>query len=513
MKHLSKGLFLIIVFLFLLSNVSPCQVIQKQNVKVLYVGYDPATPIPDHLKENTRVTGGASPERFAREYGTRMPAFKAFLEQYFSSVRTVDARQYDRKMSAAYDVTIFDEVIEPWKDRVYEKKEAQTIYEPAKYLTEDFDHAAIFIGHVAPTMGESVGSKLDWHCLCLDADAHNIEVSHPIFNRPFKVQLTYANKTTPENYFLFPSGKDLKEEMPMWRVQKEGYKEGQGYRVGLVSRRAGFTDSPDAEYIASGVNTKDAGAVAIGRHGNFFLWGFSGSPDYMTDEAKLVFANAVVYMKEFKGQKPVARKYRPTIAIRDEIIDDMLYRITKEAFQHYLAYEEENKKQIALHVSKLQKKKDEGAELSELEGAILKNNSRPAAVTTWPNYFRSVTSRFFKDEYVENPAALEQFLRENREYMHSDGQYFLEIDEDAKSLGISNRDINLLYKAVALLNKGAQAEKAKRILGRYTQEKFATADEWKQWLDSYKAKLFFTDAGGYLWLVNGGVKSLKIAQH
>lgn len=513
MKSLKRSMALITVFWCLMIQVCLSQSIQKQNIKVLYVGFDPTMPIPDSLKDNMRITGAASPERFTREYKTRMPAFKSYLEMYFTTVKTVDVRQYDMQMSAGYDVTIFDEVIKPWKQRVYERKEGRTIYEPARYLSEDFDRAAIFIGHVAPTMGESVGSKLDWHCLCLDADAHNIVSGHPIFNQPFKVRLTFSKKTTPKNYFLFPSGKDLQDKMPMWRVQKEGYKDENGYRVGLVSRRAGFTDSPDAEYIAGGVNTKDAGAVAIGRHGNFFLWGFSGSPDYMTDEAKLVFANAVVYMKSFNGQKPIARKYKPTIAVRDEVIDDILYRISKEAFDHYLKYEEENNKQMALHIATLQKKKDDGGAMSEMELAILKNNTTPVEPSTWPKYFRMMASSFFKEEYVENPDALKAFLQNNREYMHTDGQYAIKIDEDAKELGISNRDIKLLYKAVEILQKGEQAEMAKRILSRYTKEKFETANEWKQWLDTNKKKLFFTDSGGYIWLVNNTTKAEGLAKY
>lgn len=135
--------------------------------------------------------------------------------------------------------------------------------------------------------------------------------------------------------------------------------------------------------------------------------------------------------------------------------------------------------------------------------------------STWPKYFRSMTSMFFKEEYVENPDALKAFLVQNREYMYSDisAQYSLKIDEDAKALGISNRDIKLLYKAVEMLHKGEQAEMAKRILNRYSKEKFETAGEWKQWLDSNKKKLFFTDSGGYVWLVNNLVKTGNLAKH
>lgn len=87
-------------------------------------------------------------------------------------------------------------------------------------------------------------------------------------------------------------------------------------------------------------------------------------------------------------------------------------------------------------------------------------------------------------------------------YWDPAAQYSLKIDEDAQALGMSNRDIKLLYKAVDLMQKGEQVEMANRILSRYTREKFSTANEWKQWLDTNRKKLFFTDSGGYVWLVN-----------
>lgn len=75
----------------------------------------------------------------------------------------------------------------------------------------------------------------------------------------------------------------------------------------MVSRPGGFEDSPEAEIISGGVSAKTWDAVAIGRHGNFLHWGFAALSDDMTDEARDVFANAVVYIAGFAGQTPVAR--------------------------------------------------------------------------------------------------------------------------------------------------------------------------------------------------------------
>ena len=87
----------------------------------------------------------------------------------------------------------------------------------------------------------------------------------------------------------------------------------------MVSRPGGFEDSPEAEIISGGVSAKTWDAVAIGRHGNFLHWGFAASPDDMTEEARDVFANAVVYIAGFAGQTPVARKYNDRIITRHDI--------------------------------------------------------------------------------------------------------------------------------------------------------------------------------------------------
>ena len=53
---------------------------------------------------------------------------------------------------------------------------------------------------------------------------------------------------------------------------------------------------------------KEVQPVAIARHGNFFLWGFSAQPSDMTLEAQKCFLNAVCYIKKFDGQKPIVAK-------------------------------------------------------------------------------------------------------------------------------------------------------------------------------------------------------------
>nr|WP_315246754.1 hypothetical protein [uncultured Flavobacterium sp.] len=495
MKQLQK-LMVFIVILFGTHAAFYAQQ-KKENLSVLYVGFDPAIPVSEESINSMTGIGGMTPERFREDVKTRYNAFESYLKEYFTTVKAVDARSYTMDMSKNYDVTIFDQDINPW-----EKRQDRPKYKPAKYLTEDFDFPTIFIGNTAPDMGSSIGLKLDWLCLCLDADAHHLKSEHPIFKGPFPVSLTMVVKPTPEGIFHYPSGKDVPKEIPMWRVQKEGYLEGKGYRVGLVTRGDGFLDSPDAEYISSGVNSKDVGAVAIGRHGNFLLWGFSASPDFMTDEAKQVFANAVVYIKQFKGQKPIARKYNDRIAIRTSI-DDMVAKLNTESFEEFKVYMGEMNIQREKGINKLLEKKKNGEKLSDMDEAILGAQSQPIPVPTWEEYLQMTAQTFYKPEYLKNVDKLKKYLKENKKYMYSepDGFYELKIDEDIKKLGIGNADIKLLQQCVSILKSGKETDLANRVLLHYTGMQ-KTSQEWEKWLEDNSSKLFFTEAGGYKWLID-----------
>lgn len=494
---------LVLSITMLLCGFSNTAQIKKEPLSVLYVGYDPSIPMDPAITKSETATGGMQAERFLGDVNTRFGSFESYLKQYFSKVRTVDARSYKRELSAEYDVTIFDQVVTPWKKQENVKEaDGRSKNQPAQYLNEDFDFATIFIGHTAPVMGQSIGLKLDWLCLCLDADAHHLKMEHPIFKGPFPVTLTMVDKPTPEGIYHYPSGKDVPGQIPMWRVQKEGYLEGKGYRMGLVSRGEGFLDSPDAEYISSGVNTKDLNAVAIGRHGNFLLWGFSASPDYMTEEAKLVFANAVVYMKQFKGQKPIARKYNDRIATKASI-DDIIAKLNKESFEKYKTDLADFNVQMKKSTDALRAKKEKGEQLSEMEVMVLSMPVREMPVPTWEQYVQQTSREFFKAEYVQNIDALKNFLFENRKFMYSepDGFYSLKIDEDLKKSGVGNDEKTFLPYYIDLLKSGKDSDLANKLLLRYTGLAMS-AEQWGKWLKDNSSKLFFTQAGGYKWLVD-----------
>ncbi|WP_024480471.1 hypothetical protein [Cellulophaga baltica] len=477
---------------------------EKQNISVLYVGYSAEKPIQENL-ESIVVSGGMTPKRFKQEYGKRMPAFKALLETHFNKVKTVDARDYKEAMSSNYDVTVFDEAPTLIKDRVIHNDPVTGKFvsmEPAKYVSDDFNRPSIFIAHTSSIIGASLGSKLDWYCLCLDRHAHYIKTEHAIFKGPFKTEITLKNRPTPHGVLKAFDGLDEPTEIPMWEVDSEGYEDGKGFRIGMVARGWGFEDSPESEIISSGECSKHKTAVALGRHGNFFLWGFAGSPDYMTKEAKIVFANAIVYTNKNADDKIIVRKYNQRIATK-EYIDEMLFYTTKPSYLSYVEFykkinEETEKQKIAL-----EKKQAANEELTQFEKRML--NSKPQVIATREGYLKKNIGR---NSWVEitglDTLAIRKYLNENRDYFYSEpnGFYDLKVDDDIKSLGIANTDIKVLDKAISMLEKGVEKEKAHRILLRYTLEDFTSPKAWRTWFNKHKNNMFFTEAGGYVWMIN-----------
>ena len=269
-KKIVCNLITICCFTFFINGFTQ----EKLDIGILYVGFSKEKPMPEDYKNNSKIISGMTAERFETEYGKRMPAFKNLLETYFTKVTLVDPRDYKEEMSKQHDVTVFDEVPIPIKESVYHKDPETGAFlsvEPAKYLSDNFNSAAIFIGYTSAVIGASLGSKLDWYCLCLDRHAHHIKLEHEIFGGPIKTSISLSSKPTPEGVLKSYDGENIAKNIQMWEVNKEGYLDGKGFRVGMVARGWNFEDSPNAEIISGGVSSKQKTAVALGRHGNFFL--------------------------------------------------------------------------------------------------------------------------------------------------------------------------------------------------------------------------------------------------
>lgn len=495
--EIMKNLFCLCILLLIgsmqMSRAS--DKIEKQPLKVLYVGGSADIQVLNEtISDSTALR---------KSIADRTAAFGEMLRQYFQTVKVVAAEDWTPEMSRAYDVTVMDgrpKAIKPaWQEKDASGK--VIAYHSAVYLPESFDRPMVTIAEVGNTVGRGIGLKSDWYCLCLDADAHHWRAEHPIFKGPFPVKMTVRMCPTPSDAFHYAYFMDepVPDSVLMWKVQNKGYQTHEGFRVGMVARPWGFEDSPDAEYISSGVCAKTLDAVAIGRHGNFLHWGFAASPADMTEEAKTVFANAIVYISRFAGQKPFVRKYNDRIATR-EYVKEQLYLSTREAWQERVKSDEEFAAEGLKLKKVVQEKQRRGEKLNRREEMFL--NYEPQPPMSYADMLKRYQGELF-DLFGEDEAAYARYYRENIEYFYGgEGMYVLSIDEDVKSLGIPYNDKRLLDTAIRLLEKGKETEKANRILHRYTLCRFEAPQEWRTWYEKNKERLFFTESGGWLFMVN-----------
>lgn len=469
----------------------------KQSLRVLYVGGSVDWP-------GTEVAIPRDPPADDPRVAERMKSFEELLRRHFTSVTVVHAKDYRQETSADFDVTVLDGTPPEREPRREMRDAAGKVVDrlPARYFTEDFDRPVVVVGELGEKVGRRVGLKFDWYCLCLDAHAHGLRAEHPIFRGPFPVTLTLEERPTPEDAFHYGYFRDdpTPKTLPMWRVQTKGYQTDKGFRVGMVARPWGFEDSPDAEYISSGVSQKTLDAVAIGRHGNFLGWGFAASPTYLTPEAQTVFANAVAYIAKFSGQGLLARKYHDRRATK-EWVREIKHTITPEAFADRQKMNERFAAQMLQTRAEAEAKQARGEKLDPREQASLRYTApKPETYEDYLKGRRGVPGLF--ERFGTDVAAHARFYDENLPYLYSVAPFYqFELDEDAKALGVANTDPALLDRAIALWEGGADEARARRVLARYTLLDYQTAAEWRAWFRRHRENLFFTQAGGFVFLV------------
>ncbi len=293
----------------------------------------------------------------------------------------------------------------------------------------------------------------------------------------------------------------------MWEVQTMGYQKGSVLSAGLVNRGAGYTDSPDAEFISEGDHAKAPGQVALGRHGNIFHWGYSGGPKHMTAQGKLVFINAIHYIAQFKGQRILSKKLHDRMWLRDRVKG----YASKDFKAAYIAYKKSIKArniQSEKNRKAAKKKQAEGKELTEREK--MRINSQPLMILSEDEYYRSREPKLY-DKFGLDYKNYNNFYKRYIPFMRADPDFLFNfiIDEDAMKFGKSFYDEDFLPVCIAALKDETKKGIALLLLKRYTNEVFDSAKEWEKWYEKNREYLFFTETGGCKYLINKIKKELK----
>ena len=354
----------------------------------------------------------------------RTADFRSFLEQHFATVGISDYLALKAADTKGYDVVILD-----WPD--LPPRNEKGFQRPA--LERDYDRPTVLIGSGALGLSRHLELKVNDLCVCLGDAAHGIRTGHEIFHKPYPVEIRLEDRPTPSYYRYSPEGEALGRTMKVWKVQERGWSlekpDEMSILPGMVSDGCGFEDSPDAEVISSGINMKSPAAVAIGRHGNFLLWGFYAAPSVLTPEARKCLVNAICYIRKFDGQKPLVHKRRGHVARQYQLLVAFWYKEVTDPQWFALSQPESLRK--------------DPAKLAELHRQRIED------------FHRSSFPEDVRRQLGGEPDGYIAYYRANLEYLHPpEGRNFpLEVDDDVKSLGLSNRKLPLLERCIAMLER------------------------------------------------------------
>ncbi len=384
--------------------------------------------------------------------GPREALFGAFLGKFFAKVDAISLEQLSEKTAEKYDVVIAD-----WERR-YAHGDFQDHKKPKLRLPENFSKPVILVGMVGGEIQRhtKIGYGLGWGAATeLQNAAHSLKKDHAIFKGPLETKLELVPYETPEDYRKHVDGKGLPAQLETWAVQNGRVPKDIDY--GFVVAPWGFEDSPDAEVIASGAGCRNPRAIAMARQGNFFLWGFDGDPAQMTEAGRRIFVNTICWMKSFDGKRPLVS---PTMSPREIVF-------------HYIEW--------------LRDADDE--------------DSLVAAKRRFPDDVREKTRT--------DPDKLEAYYKEHYERICPAGGESggFRADPDLDELGkVSNRKIDFWDAVLGRLAKNDRDELALRLAARYLPGRTRDAAELKAWVDENRKWLFFTDVGGFRWMVDEHAK-------
>lgn len=291
-----------------------------------------------------------------------------------------------------------------------------------------------------------------------------MRLDHPIFHTPLEPKLEWSEVKTPENYRSWPGGHDLPELLKVWKVQTASYPK---IDPGLVSDPFGYEDTPDCEWISSGINSKGPSSVALGRVGNFFHWGFFADPSQMTESARQVFVNAICWMKQFDGQRP--------------LLPGKSGQSRDWAFV-YVGYIRE---------------------LGDKETTFTSYGPNGEKKQTAQEFLRTlfapeVLTAAGQGEGKLDADRIEAWYRSHLEQLIPGKTGLLVVDPDVVELGVSNRKPELLDRIAERLIADPKDALALRCVDRYLQLPNPRPDV-VAWIHANRDKLYFSDVGGFRW--------------
>mgnify|MGYP007046920149 CR=1 FL=1 len=229
------------------------------------------------------------------------------------------------------------------------------------------------------------------------------------------------------------------------------------YRAGWCTYYYEFADVPEVEFFSGGINSKTPKASALWRQGNLLYFGFEQSPRELNETGRAMLVNAIVYISRFTEDRPI--DVTPSVFAGEPI--PRTRRRAKRVF-----FSDDYK----------------------LEWAT--GYYTPATLASFNWRDRAVAKAWYEKADV---------------WLHPGPGNLLEVDEEARGLGIPFNEPAFFPRAISAMKDGGKSIIAASVMARYAPQgpgEKATVAQWQQWWKNHSPYLFYSEMAGYRWYVD-----------
>jgi hypothetical protein len=378
--------------------------------------------------------------------GPRAAEFGPFLKDHFTGAETAELRQFKPEEAANFDVVVLD-----WP----QGGDMRSKWENGSPLgrREDWNKPTVLVGSAGLNLAVAWKVHGGSGCTCLAPVAYDLR-PHEIFKGPIPVDTEATVAIPTPEQFASELKTETIEVLPLVDGINNFHTVINDNARGWSSHYYEFADLPDVEAFSGGINEQTPHSAAFWRQGNLLHFGFEQSPTELNSVGRALLVNAVVYISRFTEDRPI--DISPSVFGAERI------GLSRQRARRYFVNFPQNIRDV----------------------------------------FSAATLASF--DWQHTNTALPWF-DENRAWIHPGAKNQLEVDAEAKGLGVVFDTAEFFPKAIAALRHEETRAAAGSVLARYAPEgPGAAADEemWNKWWQANAPYLFYSELGGYRWYID-----------
>jgi hypothetical protein len=390
--------------------------------------------------------------------GHREGEYVPFLKEHFTKVESVSREKFQPSLAKDFDVVVLD--WPQYMKMLPNGKEADAWDDPVPLgKREEWSRPTVLLGSAGLNLAVAWQLKGGSGCTCLAPVAYKLR-DHEIFRVPMPVD-TKALVTIPmPEGFRWAIKAETVEVLPVMDGIKKYESVINDNRPGWSTHYFEFADVPEVEIFSGGVNEQNPESGAFWRQGNLLHFGFEQTAKQLNDAGRAMLVNGIAYISRFSEDRPID--------------------VTPSVFAH--------RRDGRIGISR-----------RRARNMILEEDSRLDWLTN--NYSKATLATF----NWHDRAAAKSWITENGMWLHPAEQNYLEIDEEARTLGTAFDAVDFLPKTIAALRVEATKSKAETLLSRYVAEPPSAkpdAAAWVKWWRENGNYVFYSELGCYKWYVD-----------